>query len=53
MLDFNLQKDDIISLVEKLSKKYEIEKEMVDSIIDNINNIINSKAQEEEKKAQN
>ena len=50
MLDFNLQKDDIISLVEKLSKKYEIEKEMVDSIIDNINNIINSKAQEEEKK---
>ena len=50
MLDFNLKKDDIISLVEKLSKKYEIEKEMVDSIIDNINNIINSKAQEEEKK---
>ena len=50
MLDFNIQKDDIISLVEKLSKKYEIEKEMVDSIIDNINNIINSKAQEEEKK---
>ena len=50
MLDFNLQKDDIISLVEKLSKKYEIEKEMVDSIIDNINNIINNKAQEEEKK---
>ena len=50
MLDFNFQKDDIISLVEKLSKKYEIEKEMVDSIIDNINNIINNKAQEEEKK---
>jgi len=50
MLDFNLQKDDIIALVEKLSKKYEIEKEMVDSIIDNINNIINNKAQEEEKK---
>ena len=50
MLDFNLQKDDIISLVEKLSKKYEIEKEMVDSIIDNINNIINNKAQEEERK---
>ena len=49
MLDFNLKKDDIISLVEKLSKKYEIEKEMVDSIIDNINNIINSKAQEEKK----
>jgi len=50
MLEFNLKKDDIISLVEKLSQKYEIEKEMVDSIIDNINNIINNKALEEEKK---
>ena len=50
MLEFNLKKDDIISLVEKLSKKYEIEKEMVDSIVDNINNIINNKALEEEKK---
>jgi len=50
MLEFNLKKDDIISLVEKLSKKYEIEKQMVDSIVDNINNIINNKALEEEKK---
>ena len=50
MVEFNIKTEDIISLVEKYSKKYEIEKEMADSIIDNINNIQKSKIKEEEKK---
>ena len=48
MVEFNIKQEDIISLVEKLSQKYEIEKEMVDSIIDNINNIEKNKIKEEE-----
>ncbi len=50
MVEFNISKEDIISLVDKFCKKYEIEKEMVDSIVDNVNNIVNSKNSEEEKK---
>ena len=43
MLDFNIIKDDIFSLVEKLCKKYELDKKDYDSIINNINNKINQK----------
>ncbi len=54
MVEFNLKKEDIISLVEKFCQKYEIQKEMVDSIKDNINNILINKEKkkkiEEEKK---
>ena len=50
MVEFNISKEDIISLVDKFCKKYEIEKEMVDSIVDNVNNIVNSKNSEKEKK---
>ena len=54
MVEFNLKKEDIISLVEKFCQKYEIQKEMVDSIKDNINNILinkeKKKKMEEEKK---
>ena len=54
MVEFNLNKEDIISLVEKFCQKYEIEKEMVASIKDNINNILinkekKKKMEEEEK----
>ena len=49
MVEFNIKKGDIISLVDKFCKKYEIEEEMVDSIIENVNNMDNSKNKEEEK----
>ena len=49
MVDFNIKKEDIISLVKKFSSKYEIEKEMEDSIIENINNIEKNKIDEENK----
>ena len=39
MVEFNIEKKDIINLVEKLCEKYEIEKVMVNSIIDNVNSI--------------
>ena len=50
MAEFNIKIEDIISLIEKFSKKYEIEQEMVNSIIDNVNNIQKKKKKEDEKK---
>ena len=50
MIDFNINREDILSLVKKFSEKYEIEKEMVDSIIDNINNILGVDTIKEEDK---
>ena len=50
MVEFNINREDIISLVDKLCKKYEIEKEMVDSIIDNVNILENNKNKKEEDK---
>ena len=50
MAEFNIKIEDIISLIEKFSKKYEIEQEMVNSIIDNVNNIQKNKKKEDEKK---
>ena len=50
MVEFNINKEDIISLVDKFCKKYEIEKEMVDSIIENVNILENSKNKEKDKK---
>ncbi len=50
MVEFNIKKEDIISLVEKFCKKYGIEKEMANSIIENVNNLEKNKIIEEEKK---
>ena len=50
MAEFNIKIEDIIALIEKFSKKYEIEQEMVNSIIDNVNNIQKNKKKEDEKK---
>ena len=50
MVEFSIKKEDIISLVENFCKKYEIEKEMTDSIIENVNNLEKNKIIEEDKK---
>jgi len=50
MAEFNIKIEDIISLIEKFSKKYEIEQEMVNSIIDNVNNIQKNKKKKMKKK---
>ena len=40
MVEFNIKIEDINALIEKFSQKYEIEKQMVDSIIDNVLSLI-------------
>ena len=49
MIEFNLNKEDIISMVEKYCREFEIDKGMLDSIIENINNVMNNKILREEK----
>ena len=43
MIEFNINKDDIISMVEKYCREFEIDKVMSDSIVENINNATNNK----------
>ena len=55
MIEFNINKEDIISMVEKFCREFEIEKGMIDAIVDNVNNMVNNKIkrkieEEEEKK---
>ena len=49
MIEFNLNKEDIISMVEKYCREFEIDKGMLDSIIENINNMTNNKILMKEK----
>ncbi len=49
MIDFNINKDDIISMVEKFCREFEIEQSMLDSIIENINAMENNKLIKKEK----
>ena len=49
MIDFNINKEDIISMVEKFCREFEIDKPMVDSIIENINMMTNNKILKKEK----
>jgi len=37
MMEFNINKKDIQNIVEKFAKQYELEKEMLDSVLENIN----------------
>ena len=51
MIEFNLEKEDIIAMVEKFCREFDIDKVMVDSIIENVNNMVANKIkrkQEEE-----
>ena len=53
MVEFNIKKEDIIEMVEKFCREFEIEKGMVDAIIENVNNMTNNKTnrnKEEEEK---
>ena len=54
MVEFNINKDDIIEMAQKFCREFEIEKGMVDAIIENINSMTNNKLnrnkEEEEKK---
>ena len=49
MIEFNLNKEDIISMVEKYCREFEIDKGMLESIIENINNMSNNKILMKEK----
>ena len=53
MIEFNINKDDIIEMVEKFCREFDIEKGVVDAIIENVNNMTNNKnnrnKEEEEK----
>ena len=49
MIDFNINKEDIISMVEKFCREFEIEQSMLDSIIENINAMENNKLIKKEK----
>ena len=53
MVEFNIKKEDIIEMVEKFCREFEIDKSMLDVIIENVNNMMNNKIQrqkEEEEK---
>ena len=54
MVEFNINKGDIIEMAQKFCREFEIEKGMVDAIIENINSMTNNKLnrnkEEEEKK---
>ena len=49
MIEFNINKDDIISMVEKFCREFEIDTAMVDSIVENVNNMTNNKIIRKEK----
>ena len=49
MIEFNINKDDIISMVEKFCREFEIDTAMVESIVENVNNMTNSKIMRKEK----
>ena len=51
MIEFNLDKEDIIAMVEKFCREFDIDQTMVDSIVENVNNMVANKIkrkQEEE-----
>ena len=51
MIEFNLNKEDIIEMVEKFCREFDIDKGMIDSIVENVNNMVSNKIkrkQEEE-----
>ena len=53
MVEFNIKKEDIIEMVEKFCREFEIDKSMLDVIVENVNNMMNYKVQrqkEEEEK---
>jgi len=53
MVEFNIKKEDIIEMVEKFCREFEIDKSMLDVIVENVNNMMNNKIQrqkEEEEK---
>ena len=53
MVEFNIKKEDIIEMVEKFCREFEIDKSMLDVIVENVNNMMNNKTQrqkEEEEK---
>lgn len=49
MIEFNIKKEDIIAMVEKFCREFEIEQGMVDSIVENINNMEKNKILRKEK----
>ncbi len=53
MVEFNIKKEDIIEMVEKFCREFEIDKSMLDVIVENVNKMMNNKIQrqkEEEEK---
>ena len=53
IVEFNIKKEDIIEMVEKFCREFEIDKSMLDVIVENVNNMMNNKIQrqkEEEEK---
>ena len=53
MMEFNINKKDIKNIVEKFGKQYELEKEMLDSVLDNINSKEKPEEKIEDKKEEN
>jgi len=43
MVQFNINKEDIIAMVEKYCREFEIDNNMLNSIVENINNAVNNK----------
>ena len=43
MIEFNINKEDIIAMVEKYCREFEIDNSMLNSIVENINNAVNNK----------
>ena len=43
MVQFNINKEDIIAMVEKYCREFEIDNSMLNSIVENINNAVNNK----------
>ena len=43
MIQFNINKEDIIAMVEKYCREFEIDNNMLNSIVENINNAVNNK----------
>ena len=43
MIQFNINKEDIIAMVEKYCREFEIDNSMLNSIVENINNAVNNK----------
>ena len=49
MVQFNINKEDIIAMVEKYCREFEIDNSMLNSIVENINNAVNNKILKKQK----